>query len=31
MTALQIRRLMRLHGLTHAQAQVYASLIWGAR
>lgn len=31
MTALQIRRLMRLHGLTHRQAQTYAALIWGAK
>ncbi|SPF81138.1 hypothetical protein PRI8871_02958 [Pseudoprimorskyibacter insulae] len=30
MTPKQIRRLMRLHGLTHTQARVYAALIWGA-
>lgn len=31
MTALQIRYLMRAHGLTHAQARAYAVLIWGAK
>lgn len=31
MTALQIRYLMRTHGLTQAQARAYAVLIWGAK
>ena len=30
MTRLQIKLLMRLHGLTEAQAQVVAALVWGA-
>lgn len=30
MNALQILYLRRLHGLTEAQAQVLAALIWGA-
>lgn len=30
MRQLQIRFLMRTHGLTEAQAQAIASLIWGA-
>jgi hypothetical protein len=30
MKALQIKMLMRLHGLTEAQAQALAALIWGA-
>ncbi len=29
MTRLQIRFLMRCHGLTEAQAQAVAALIWG--
>ncbi len=31
MTRLQILYLRRLHGLTEAQAQAVAALIWGAR
>ena len=31
MTALRIRFLMRVHGLTDAQARAYAVLIWGAK
>lgn len=30
MRRLQIKLLMRLHGLTEAQAQAVAALIWGA-
>ena len=30
MTRLQIKLLMRLHGLTEAQAQAVAALVWGA-
>jgi hypothetical protein len=30
MRTLQIKMLMRLHGLTEAQAQMLANLIWGA-
>ena len=30
MQKLRIRFLMRVHGLTEAQAQAVASLIWGA-
>lgn len=30
MRQLQIRLLMRVHGLTEAQAQAIAALIWGA-
>lgn len=30
MRTLQIRLLMRLHGLTEAQASAIAALIWGA-
>ena len=30
MRQLQIKMLMRLHGLTEAQAQAIAALIWGA-
>jgi len=30
MRQLQIRLLMRAHGLTEAQAQAIAALIWGA-
>ncbi|MGX0977205.1 hypothetical protein ACSSVY_002933 [Roseovarius sp. MBR-51] len=30
MKSLQIKMLMRLHGLTEAQAQALAALIWGA-
>lgn len=30
MRRLQVRLLMRLHGMTEAQAQALASLIWGA-
>jgi hypothetical protein len=30
MKQLQIRLLMRAHGLTEAQAQAIAALIWGA-
>lgn len=30
MTQLQIRFLMRVHGLTEAQAQAIAALVWGA-
>lgn len=30
MRTLQIRLLMRLHGLTESQAQAIAALIWGA-
>jgi hypothetical protein len=30
MRQLQIRFLMRAHGLTEAQAQAIAALIWGA-
>lgn len=30
MRELQIRLLMRAHGLTEAQAQAIAALIWGA-
>ena len=30
MRQLQIRFLMRAHGLTEAQAQAIANLIWGA-
>ena len=30
MKKLQIKLLMRLHGLTEAQAQAIAALIWGA-
>jgi hypothetical protein len=29
MRQLQIKMLMRLHGLTEAQAQAIAALIWG--
>lgn len=31
MNALQIRYLMRAHGLTKLQAQTFAALIWGAK
>ena len=31
MKKLQIKLLMRLHGLTEAQAQAVAALVWGAR
>jgi hypothetical protein len=30
MKTLQIKLLMRLHGLTESQAQAIAALIWGA-
>jgi len=30
MRTLQIKLLMRAHGLTEAQAQMLANLIWGA-
>lgn len=30
MKHIQIKMLMRLHGLTEAQAQALAALIWGA-
>lgn len=30
MRQLQIKMLMRLHGLTESQAQAVAALIWGA-
>lgn len=30
MKRLQIKMLMRLHGLTESQAQAIAALIWGA-
>jgi len=30
MTRLQVKFLMRLHGVTEAQAQALAVLIWGA-
>lgn len=30
MRTLQIKLLMRLHGLTESQAQAIAALIWGA-
>ena len=30
MRKLQIKLLMRLHGLTESQAQAIATLIWGA-
>lgn len=30
MKKLQVKLLMRLHGLTESQAQMLASLIWGA-
>lgn len=30
MNGLQIRFLMRVHGLTEAQVQAIAALIWGA-
>ena len=30
MNPMQIRRLMRVHGLTYIQAKTFAALIWGA-
>lgn len=30
MTSLQIKKLMRMHGLTETQARMIAALAWGA-